>query len=106
MPRPLPRLGLISLAAFSLFGCGPAQLGEHEECFKEVDTLYTAVTGRSPKLLDDCDRRLHELKEAGKLPGPASRALGAVVAKARRGEWGAAAKDLHAFMKGQRRPRK
>jgi hypothetical protein len=92
--------------AFTFTGCAPPQLGEHEECFKEVDALYTAVTSKSPKLLEDCDRRLRELKEAGKLPEPAARSLDAVVAKARKGEWQPAAVDLHRFMKGQRRPRR
>jgi hypothetical protein len=87
-------------------GCGPAQLGADEEAFKAVDALYTAVAGKSPKLLDQCERKLRALNETGKLPNPAYRSLEAVVASARDGQWRPAAEELSRFMKGQRRPKK
>src|SRR5262245_1887059 len=85
-------------------GCGPAQIGPDEDAFKAVDALYTAVTSRSEKLLDQCDRRLQELEAQGKLPTPAFDELRSIISKARDGEWESAASALSKFMKGQRRP--
>src|SRR5215510_11903124 len=54
--------GLVALFLLA-GGCGgPPQIGPDEEAFKAVDALYTAVTSRSPKLLDQCDRKLQDLQ--------------------------------------------
>jgi len=97
-------VGLVALF-LQAGGCeGPPQIGPDEEAFKAVDALYTAVTSRSPKLLDQCDRKLQDLQTQGKLPEPAHEALQKIIGKARDGEWEPAALDLSKFMKGQRRP--
>jgi hypothetical protein len=100
------RLG-IAAVVLVIAGCGgPAQIGPDEDCFKAVDALYTAVTARNPKLLDQCEQHLQGLKTAGKLPEAAFNSLSAIVRKARDGKWQPAAEDLSDFMKGQRRARK
>ncbi|MBI3822183.1 MAG: hypothetical protein HY289_05830 [Planctomycetes bacterium] len=87
-----------------LTGCGtPPQMGSDEEVFRTVDALYTAVTARNEKLVDQCDQRLSKLKQAGKLPESAANYLDDVIATARAGQWRPAAERLHAFMKSQRR---
>ena len=100
------RLALVGFVLL-LAGCGgPAQLGPDEDCFKAVDALYTAVTAKSPKLLDQCEQRLQGLKSAGKLPEAAFASLTGVIRKARDGKWQPAAEQLSDFMKGQRRTKK
>ena len=92
---------------FALAGCGgPPQVTGDPEAFKEVDALYTAVTAKSPKLLDQCEQRLRDLRSQGKLSEPALRALEPIIARARKGDWRPAAEDLTTFMRGQRKPRK
>ena len=97
----------LTLIVFAVLvaGCGkPAQLGSDDKAFHEVDALYTAVTARRTDLVDDCDRRLTALNEAGKVPDDAHAELGRVIERARAGKWEAAAERLHEFMKGQERP--
>ncbi len=99
-------LTLAALALALLGGCsGPPQMGPDTDCFKAVDALYTAVTAKSPKLLDQCEKNLSRLKEAGKLPEPAWASLQGTIATAREGRWRPAAEELTWFMKGQRRGR-
>lgn len=81
----------------------PPQIGTDEEVFKTVDALFTAVTSRDTRRLDDCERRLLAHHEAGRLPPKAADFLESVIAQARSGEWDAAAKRLYDFMYGQRR---
>ena len=68
-----------------------------------VDALFTAVTARDERLLDECEKRLRAHNESGKLPGPAWDALSAKIARSRAGDWQRAAESLYDFMKGQRR---
>ena len=92
------------LATVAFFGCGrPPQMGTDENVFRSVDALYTAVTARNEKLLSDCEKRLHELKESGKLRPQAASQLDGIIATARAGRWQPAAERLHAFMSAQRR---
>jgi hypothetical protein len=89
------------------FGCGRApQMGADEEVFRTVDALYTAVTARNVKLLDDCDKRLQDQKAAGKLTPSAAAHLDGIIAMARAGRWQPAAERLYAFMAAQRRERR
>ena len=92
------------LAGVLFFGCGKApQMGTDESVFRTVDALYTAITARNEKLLGDCEKRLHEHRDAGKLPPPASKHLDGIIGTARAGRWQPAAERLHAFMFAQRR---
>jgi len=87
-----------------LVGCGrPPQLGADDDVFKTVDALFTAVTARDEKLLDDCGQRLRSFQEAGRLPADASEYLDAIIEQARDGRWEPAAEKLYHFMKAQRR---
>ncbi len=91
--------GLVLLTAA---GCGrPAQIGPDEEAHKAVDALFTALTARDVKLLDQSERRLGELRATGKLPEDAHAAVQKVIAKARGGKWEAAAERLYDFIRGQ-----
>ncbi len=95
---------LVSLIALGLGGCGgPPQIGVDEESFKSVDALYTAISLRDPKLLDQCESRLRELKDEEKLPEAAGKSLDAVIARARGGKWEDAQSRLGDFMRGQKR---
>ena len=81
----------------------PPQMGADEEVFRTVDALFTALTGRSEPQLDQCERRLKEYREAGKLPPKAAKTLDAIIATARAGRWRPSAERLYEFMKGQKR---
>ena len=92
------------LAGILFFGCGrPPQMGTDEDVFRTVDALYTAVTARNLKLLDECDVRLQGQKNAGKLTPNAATHLDSIIATARAGRWQPAAERLYAFMAAQRR---
>jgi hypothetical protein len=81
----------------------PPQMGADHEVFDTVDALFTAVTARDEKRLGECERRLHALRDAGRLPAAAAGELDGVIGKARAGSWPAAAERLYRFMHAQRR---
>jgi len=93
----------VALALYFLGFGRPPQMGADEEVFRTVDALYTAVTARNPKLVDDCEQRLHSLKGAGKLPAPAATHLENIIATTRADQWRPAAERLYTFMYAQRR---
>jgi hypothetical protein len=94
----------ITIVLLVLAGCGkPPQMGSDEETFATVDALFTAVTARDVQKLAECERRLHELRDAGKLPKDAAEHLDGIMRKARGGGWESAAERLYAFMREQRR---
>lgn len=89
--------------AWSIYLLWPTpQLGGDEEVLRTVDALFTAVTGRNDKALQDCERRLRLYREAGKLPTSAAETLDTVIAQARGGRWEAAATRLYDFILAQR----
>lgn len=90
----------------TIAGCGaPAQIGPDPEVFKTIDALYTAVSLREPKLVDDCLEALASHRQAGKLPDDAFSSLEAMVDDAKGGAWENAQTRLSRFMQGQRRGR-
>ena len=99
--------GIIALAGllvcWFVWWTTPPQMGADEAVFAAVDALFTAVTARDEKLLGQCERRLHALKDAGKLPADASDYLDGIVQKAHAARWESAAERLYEFMKTQRR---
>jgi len=86
-----------------LAGCRPAQIGPSDEVLGAVDALYTAIASRRMELLDKSATRLDELRTNGELPEAAHRQLKSYVEKARAGKWDAAIRELHEFIRGQRR---
>ena len=60
-----PEYLIVCLAAF---WNRPPQMGADEDVFHTVDALYTAVTARDPRLVGQCEQRLHAYREADKLP--------------------------------------
>jgi hypothetical protein len=92
-------------AALAWVWRGPPQMGPDEGVFRTVDALFTAVTAKDERSLEDCNRRLLGYRESGKLPSAAAAELDAIIQKARSGAWTAAAERLYDFMKGQRRDR-
>ena len=96
--------GLAVALGVGFVGCGrPPQMGPDEAVFRTVDALFTAVTARDAKLLDQSEQRLRAQREAGKLPPAASDYLDGVIAKARAGRWESSAERLYDFMTVQRR---
>src|SRR2546421_13123397 len=81
----------------------PPQMGADEEVSRTVDALFTALTARDEKLLAACERQLHSLKNAEKLPPEASAYLDNIISKARAGRWQSAAQSLYDFVRAQRR---
>ncbi|MDB5353441.1 MAG: hypothetical protein JWN86_4688 [Planctomycetota bacterium] len=103
MPRTVCLLALI-LMVLGLGGCGrPPSIGEDKDAFKAVDALYTAVSMREQKLLDQCDASLKSLHDSGKVPDNAFESLESITAEARAGKWETAQERLTKFMEGQRR---
>jgi hypothetical protein len=92
--------------ALAVGGCGgPAQIGGDDASFKAVDALYTAVSLREVKLVDQCQATLKKLREAGSLGESPSEALEAIIVEAKGGAWEDAQTRLARFMEGQRRGR-
>lgn len=95
-----------AILASAVGGCGgPAQIGGDEASFKAVDALYTAVSLRDAKLVDECQARLKGLRESGSLGEDASRSLDSMIVEAKGGAWEGAQTRLARFMEGQRRGR-
>ena len=94
---------LSSLLALAFGGCGPSQIGADKDAFKAVDALYTAVSLRDPRLLDQCEKTLQSLQAKGQLPEAAGESLKAIVSEARAEKWEVAQSRLGDFMRGQRR---
>jgi len=91
------------LLALTLAGCwGPPQIGTDKDTFRAVDALYTAVSLRDVKLVEQCEAKLKSLREAGKLPESASQSLDSMIAEAKGGSWVPAQERLSTFMEGQR----
>src|SRR5262245_27631060 len=94
----MARIALITIVApvltIAWAGCGAPQIGADRDAFKAVDALYTAVSLRDPKLLDQCIGTLRDLKAKGKLPETAENSLESIVVGARAGEWESAQRRL------------
>lgn len=105
------RIALGVLVTLALFVAGRVylglrsqpQLGSSEEVFNTVDALFTAVTARNEQWLGNCERRLRDHRNTGKLGGAAWKRLEGVMAQARAGDWEPAAHTLYDFIQGQRR---
>ena len=80
----------------------PPQLKADEQVFTTVDALFTALTSRDSKRLDDCERRLKSYHEQGKMSDAVAATLDGIVLQAREGKWEPASKKLYNFMLGQR----
>ena len=82
----------------------PPPLGGDEEVGKTVDALFTALISRNPTWMDDCEQRLHTLRDETRLPLKSAKFLDGVIAQARDGNWEPAAKRLYDFIIRQRAP--
>ncbi len=99
----LGTLVAVCVVAILFIRSRPPQMGADGEVFTSVDALFTAVTAHDEKLLNQCDQRLHALRDAGKLPPNAWAYLDGVIKKSRAGRWQSAAETLYDFMMAQRR---
>ena len=99
-------LVLVLFAVLPLAGCGSAaQIGGDEDSLAAIDALYTAVTSRRTALLEQSVARTETLHSEGKLSQEVHDALQPITARAKKGEWQQAARDLHRFIQAQRRER-
>ena len=104
--RCLTALVLVLLAVLPFAGCGgTAQIGGDDESLAAIDALYTAVTSRRKELLEQCLTRIDALHSEGKLSQDVHDSLQPITARAKKGEWQQAARDLHRFIEAQRRER-
>jgi hypothetical protein len=94
---------VIGVAIVALGLRRPPQMGADERAFRTVDALYTAVRSRNPARVADCERRLREHRDAGRLPAAAADYLDSIIRDARAERWQAAAERLYEFMAAQRR---
>jgi hypothetical protein len=81
----------------------PPQIG-NKEALKVVEALFTAFSSRDKTRLAECEKQLHSLRDAGKLPPPAASRLDVLISVARGGNWRKAVHELFDLMKAQRRP--
>ncbi len=96
---------VVCLIALVTSGCGkPPQVLGDDECFKTVDALWTAITARSPELLDQSTAELKRLHDTRQLSEVGFIALEKISAKAKSGGWESAASDLRTLIRGQTRP--
>lgn len=112
-PEEKRRLGWCGIAAVLVIvvvvGCvmmfwgRPPQMGADEEVFNTVDALFTAVTAKDPRLVEQCEQRLNGYREANKLPAGAAAYLDGVITQTKNGQWESAAHRLYDFMTVQRR---
>lgn len=86
-----------------LAGCGQPQMGSSDEVLSAVDALYTAVASRRIELLEKSAARIEELHRSGELPDAAHRRLKSYIDESRAGKWDSAVRELHEFIRGQRR---
>src|SRR5690242_8777815 len=92
------------LLGLAIGGCGShAQIGPDPDTFKAVDALYTAISLRDPKLVDQCAGKLKELQAAGKIPDAAYASLDGMIGEAKSGAWEPSQERLASFMEAQRR---
>lgn len=91
-------------AAFLVWGLRRAepQLTVDEDVFTTVDALFTAVTSRDPRRLDDCQTRLKQYRVDQRVPAAAARVLESVCEQARAGQWESASQRLYDFIFAQR----
>ncbi len=92
---------VLFLATRSFFST--PQIGATEEVFTTVDALFTAVTSRDKKRLEDCEQRLLTYRKAGNLPAAAASQLTKIIQMAQSGQWEPSARKLYDFMLAQRR---
>ena len=81
----------------------PPQIGTDENVFKTVDALFTSLTSRDQRRLDDCQRLLESYRQAGTLPESAAKQIAGIIKLARTEKWDDAAKKLYDLMLAQRR---
>lgn len=97
-------IGVVAIAAIIVLSWrSEPQMGTHEESYRTVDALYTAVRNRDAKGRDAAEVRLIAYREAGAFPANASKRLREIIALTRQGEWELATRKLYAFMNAQRR---
>ncbi|HEX4000127.1 MAG TPA: hypothetical protein VHX65_16355 [Pirellulales bacterium] len=88
---------LLSAVLFAA-GCGgPTEVDRDNR--RAVDQLLTAITLRSPSLLDAAAKRVATRHSAGQLTDEESQSLEAIIQKAHAGNWGAAETDGYEFRK-------
>jgi hypothetical protein len=80
----------------------PPQLQADEQVFNTVDALFTALTARDRKRLEECERRLKGYHDDGRMSNAAANTLDTIIKLAQDGKWEPAAKELYGFMLGQR----
>ncbi|HEY3787636.1 MAG TPA: hypothetical protein VGL71_02220 [Urbifossiella sp.] len=99
-------LGLGTAAAIAILFVSfsrPPRMGADRDVFKTVDALYTAVGLKDALKVTECERRLHQYRDEGKLPVAAARHLDRVIATTRAESWESAQESLYEFMLVQRR---
>ncbi|MBM4074603.1 MAG: hypothetical protein FJ267_03045 [Planctomycetes bacterium] len=83
-------------------GCSrrPAAV-DSEDAMLAIDALYTAITSRQSKLVEDVHDRLKSLASAQKLSSEALRQLESIIESANSGKWESAAKQVDHFIRRQ-----
>jgi len=93
------------VGAATICGCGKApQIAGNEKSLKAADALLTAISAKSPSLLEQCEANLATLRAADELSQPAHDYLQSVIVEARSGEWVTARRRLVKLIKSQTAP--
>jgi hypothetical protein len=97
-------IAIVGTVTFAIYVGGTTpQIGSDEQVFKTVDALFTAITSRDPKRLEECEQRLMTYRQSGTLPIASSDYLASIIEQARSGAWDSSARRLYDFMRSQRR---
>jgi len=94
------------VVTLALAGCQRTPQLANEESLGAADALWTAITAKDVKLVDNSEQTLKQLHDQSKLTNEAFESLEGMIATARAGDWDGARGDLKAFVRGQRPPEK
>lgn len=106
--RWLGGIALVLAAACAIVwwpGCRKYPTVTTPESQQFIKLLYTACNTKNESRLAECEARLSQLDQEGKVTKPEREAFAAIIAEAKRGRWEQAAREAFRFAEDQVRGR-